>query len=108
MKAILKKQTTTIIDKLSYHAQTYPHRAAYEFLRDGGQCESITYQQLEERVRSLAASLQTRAAAGDRAVLMYASGLEFVSAFLACLYAGIIAVPTPAVSRSRKTQRLKT
>jgi len=108
MKAILKEQTTTIIDRLSYYAQAHPHRVAYEFLWDRGQCESISYQQLEKRVRSLAALLQTRAAAGDRALLMYSYGLEFVSAFLACLCAGIIAVPTPAVSRSRKTQRLKT
>ncbi len=44
---------------------------------------------------AVAARLQGLGAAGECAVLLYPPGLEFVTAFLGCLYAGVIAVPLP-------------
>lgn len=32
---------------------------------------------------------------GERALLLYPTGLEFIAAFFGCLYAGVIAVPVP-------------
>ena len=36
---------------------------------------------------------RTSSAAGERALLLYPPGLEFIAAFFGCLYAGVVAVP---------------
>ena len=45
------------------------------------------------RSRTIAAWLQSRCRPGDRALLLYPPGLDFVAAFFGCLYAGVLAVP---------------
>ena len=45
-----------------------------------------------EEARAIAAHLQAVSAAGDRALLLYPAGLQFLAAFFGCLYAGVIAV----------------
>jgi amino acid adenylation domain-containing protein len=48
---------------------------------------------LAGRARSVAAWLRKISLPGDRALLAYPAGPDFAIAFLACLYAGVIAVP---------------
>src|SRR5690606_10797976 len=43
--------------------------------------------------QAIAATLQARAPAGARAVLLFPPELSYLSAFFGCLYAGAIAVP---------------
>jgi len=86
---------STLIELLSNKVQNQPEQRAYTFLRDGETEEnSLTYRELDLQARAIASHLQSREAAGERALLMYPPGLEFISAFLGCLYAGVIAVPT--------------
>nr|VFJ54821.1 MAG: AMP-binding enzyme [Candidatus Kentron sp. FW] len=56
--------------------------------------EALTYKQLDLRARAIAVRLQGMTTPGERALLVYPSGLDFISAFLGCLYAGVVAVPT--------------
>ncbi|MEH1767559.1 fatty acyl-AMP ligase [Nostoc sp.] len=85
---------STLIDLLSYRAKNQPEKTAYIFLRDGETEEnSLTYGELDLQARSLATHLQSLISPGDRALLLYPPGLEFISAFFGCLYAGVIAVP---------------
>jgi acyl-CoA synthetase (AMP-forming)/AMP-acid ligase II len=73
-----------------------PDRTAFIFLKDGeAEAGRLTYQQLDQQARAIAAQLQTQIVAGDRALLVYPyeAGLEFIAAFLGCLYAGVVAVP---------------
>ncbi len=54
----------------------------------------VTYRELATRTLRLATALlegALRIGKGDRAVLCYQPGLEFIEAFLACLRAGVIA-----------------
>ncbi|MCC5691595.1 AMP-binding protein, partial [Klebsiella pneumoniae] len=46
--------------------------------------------------------LQSMGAAGERALLFYPPGLEYVAALYGCLYAGVVAVPAypPRLNRS--------
>src|SRR5215467_13488482 len=75
---------------------------AFAFLQDADiLSETITFGELEEQTRSLAGFLQGFAKPGDRALLFYLNGLDFVRAFLACLRSGIIAVPVPPLEHSR-------
>jgi acyl-CoA synthetase (AMP-forming)/AMP-acid ligase II len=59
-------------------------------------------------VRALAARLQGLAATGERALLLYPNGPEYVQAFLGCLYAGLVAVPAypPESSQPHHLTRL--
>lgn len=53
----------------------------------------MTLAELDRRARSVAAHLQTRCEPGDRVILLEAPGLDFVVAYIGCLYAGLTAVP---------------
>lgn len=53
----------------------------------------ITYAELDRRVRAVAARLQQHTAPGDRVVILELPGIDFVVAWLACTYAGVVAVP---------------
>jgi acyl-CoA synthetase (AMP-forming)/AMP-acid ligase II len=85
---------STLVKILTWRAQNQPGRKAYTFLVDGETEEvSITYKELEIQARAAAARLQSVGKTGDRALLIYPPGLEFITAFFACLLSGIIAVP---------------
>lgn len=91
---------------LSHWATQTPDKQAYIFLNDRGQQKSsITYSELEARVSRLAAVLSTSASPGDRVILTYKPGLDFVDAFLACLWAGLIAVPVYPPSTKKEWPR---
>jgi len=84
----------SLVDILRHHARHQPERWAYSFLLDGEEEEQrCTYAELDRQARAIAALLQRHCARGDRALLLYPPGLEFIAAFFGCLYAGIIAVP---------------
>jgi acyl-CoA synthetase (AMP-forming)/AMP-acid ligase II/acyl carrier protein len=74
------------------HAQTRPDDTAYTYEREQGTlCWS--YAELDRQARRVAAQLQTFGEAGQRALLLYPPGPEFLAGFFGCLYAGWIAVP---------------
>ena len=50
---------------------------------------------------------QSRQLAGQRALLLYPAGLEFIAAFFGCLYAGVIAVPVYPPRRNRSLNRIQ-
>jgi acyl-CoA synthetase (AMP-forming)/AMP-acid ligase II len=85
---------STLVELLRWRAVNQADRLAFSFLLDGA-AESVhlTYGQLDKRARATAAALQERRAAGERALLLYPAGLEYISAFFGCLFAGVTAVP---------------
>ncbi len=85
----------TIADVLLHRATSQPDQTAYTFLADGAtESGSLTYQQLDLQAKAIATQLQAKVKQGDRALLVYpyTAGLEFIAAFMGCLYAGVIAV----------------
>ena len=87
---------TSLVDILSWRAKHQPHRLSYRFLIDGEDQEiSITYKGLDLKARAIGATLQNYTLKNDRVILLLPSGLEFIAAFLGCLYAGVIAIPLP-------------
>nr|AMB48444.1 long-chain-fatty-acid--CoA ligase [Nostoc sp. CAVN2] len=102
---LLKQESTSLIDIISYRSQSQPDRQAYIFLQNGEEeTASLTYEELDKRSRAIAAYLQPWK--GERALLLYPSGLEFITAFFGCLYAGVIAVPVYPPKRNQKLSRL--
>ncbi|KAB8335318.1 fatty acyl-AMP ligase [Scytonema tolypothrichoides VB-61278] len=99
---------STLVDLLCYRATCQPNQTAYTFLVDGEAEEiSITYQELEQRARAIAAYLQSLNAKGERALLLYAPGIEYIAAFFGCLYAGVVAVPAYPPRRNQNMSRLR-
>jgi amino acid adenylation domain-containing protein/non-ribosomal peptide synthase protein (TIGR01720 family) len=93
---------------LRTRASEYPDRPLYTFQSgDDGERTTLTYGDLDRLVRSLAARLQQEGLAGRRALLLYPPGLEFVAAFLACLDAGVVAVPANPPRINRPMGRLR-
>ena len=93
----------SLVDVLRLRATEQPDKRAYTFLPDGEAQEAcITYSELDQQARSIAASLQSMGASGKPALLLYPPGVNYIVAFLGCLYAGVIAVPTypPRLNRS--------
>ncbi|GAA3246164.1 fatty acyl-AMP ligase [Dactylosporangium siamense] len=87
----------TLGDLLRHHAGVRPDRpACVELDSHGEEVTTLTYAELDRRVRDTAALLQQTASPGDRAMLMLPNGADFVVAFFACAYAGLVAVPSPA------------
>lgn len=93
-----------MVELLSRRARQHPERRAYTFLSDGELEEDhLTYRDLDLRARTIAALLQRSASPGERALLVYPSGLDFITAFFGCLYSGIIAVPIyPPQTRAKR------
>jgi amino acid adenylation domain-containing protein len=84
----------TLVDLIEGRADVLPSRLAYRFLVDGESREqTMSYADLRQRARAIAAVLASRADVGDRALLIMPPGLDYIAAFMGCLFAGLIAVP---------------
>ena len=84
----------TLVDLLRWRAATEPDKTAYTYLRDGNKKElSLTYSELDKKARSVALMLQRKGLTGERALLLYPPGLDYIAGFFGCLYAGVTAVP---------------
>lgn len=94
MKSGSSFEPSTLVEVLRWRALHQPDRLAYTFLLDGETEEvHLTYADLDQRARAIGARLQSLGAYGERALLVYPPGLEFVAGFFACLYAGVVAIP---------------
>lgn len=92
----------TIVDVLREQVQTNPNQTVYTFLTDGELDEkTLTYSQTDQKARLIAAHLQDIGPVGQRVLLICPPGLDYITAFLGCLYAGAIAVPAypPDITR---------
>ncbi|MGC5011909.1 fatty acyl-AMP ligase [Streptosporangium sp. DT93] len=102
-------------DSVRLHARTAGSSPAITFVeygmrRDTGRREksdrTMGYAELDERVRAVAAVLQRRCEPGDRVAVLCPHEPGYVVAFLACLYAGLVAVPLYAPEALRSNERL--
>ena len=99
----------TLVDLARRRAADLADQSAYIFLTDGDSeaCE-VTYGELDRQARAIAAWLQSLGAQGERAILLYPPGLDYIAAFFGCLYAGVVAVPAYPPQRKRTLGRLRT
>jgi acyl-CoA synthetase (AMP-forming)/AMP-acid ligase II len=69
--------------------------------------DQVTYSELDRRIQIRAADLGSRFTAGERVLIALPSDLEFVEVYLACLAAGLVAVPAPPPGgSSRAVERI--
>ena len=99
---------STLTDLLRWRALEQPERLAYTFLKDGEtEAVCLTYGELDRQARAIAAHLQSLGVSGERVLLLYPSGLEYIAAFFGCLYAGAVAVPVYPPRLNRSVERLQ-
>src|SRR2546421_9777554 len=83
----------SLVDLLHHRAAKQPDDRAYIFLSDQGNEEAVlTFAELARRASEVAARL-AHGQIGDRALLLFGPGLDFILAYFGCLLAGILAVP---------------
>jgi acyl-CoA synthetase (AMP-forming)/AMP-acid ligase II len=98
---------STIVSKFRSRAGAKQETLALTFLQDGeNDALELTFGDLDRRARAIAARLQEVDARGERALLLYAPGVDYVAAFFGCLYAGVVAVPAYPPDPSRLQRSL--
>ena len=105
----LKNQikAATLVDVLRNRAMEQPHQTIYNFLVDGETEKiSLTYGQLEQKAKAIAAYLQSVCSPQDRVLLLFPAGLDYITAFFGCLYAGVIAIPAYPPRPNRSLNRI--
>ncbi|MFP2957378.1 fatty acyl-AMP ligase [Myxococcus sp. 1LA] len=101
------RSVQTLTDLLRWRASNQSEAAAYTYLQDGeGQALSWTYQELDRQARAIAAALQEHKGAGERALLLYPPGLDYIAAFFGSLYAGVAAVPAYPPAQLQAVNRI--
>jgi acyl-CoA synthetase (AMP-forming)/AMP-acid ligase II len=85
----------TIVGIARQRAIEHGERNFVTFLEDGDDREvKLTYKQLDQSARNVAAHLQTMGIKkGDRALILLPNGPDFIQIFFGCLYCGVQAVP---------------
>jgi 8-amino-7-oxononanoate synthase/acyl carrier protein len=98
----------TLVEMLRLRARQSGDDLAFQFLVDGEAEElNLTFGELDRRARTIAAWLQARGLSGERALLLFPAGLDFIAGFFGCLYAGVIAVPAYPPRMNRKLDRIQ-
>ena len=89
-----RSASATLVDLLSQREADQGQQLAYRFLRDeDGQESLITYGELARQAKAIGAWLQSLDLAGERVLLLYPSGIDYIAAFFGCQMAGAVAVP---------------
>lgn len=97
---------STLYEILAHHAAQRPDDTAFVFLDAHGRRHTLSFSQLLLRAQAIAAELQAAHRPGERVLLMFQPGLDFIEAFLACFAAGIVAVPLQPLQNRRVLPRL--
>src|SRR5687767_3343820 len=101
-------RVSTLVELLRLRAALQPGQRAFTFLGDGEtETAALTYGELDQHARSIAAAIQQKSNPGDRVLLLYPQGLEYIAAFFGCLYAGTIAVSAYPPRGKRTSTRLQ-
>jgi len=100
-------KASTLVELLRARALQQPEQQLYTYLDDGEiEAAHLTLAALDLRARGIATLLQSYGASGERALLLYPAGLEFIPAFFGCLYAGVVAVPMPPPNMAQPQRTL--
>ncbi|MBS1518088.1 MAG: SDR family NAD(P)-dependent oxidoreductase [Bacteroidetes bacterium] len=104
---IIQEKAENLVELLRLRADDQPDKTAFVFLRDGETEDgSFTYSELDIRAKSIAEKLQEEGLSGERALLIYESGLEYLDSFFGCIYSGVISVPLHPPGKNKSLSRI--
>ncbi len=101
---------SSLVEILRWRAVHQSDQEACTFLLDGETEEvCLTYRELDQWARSIAALLQQQHIhAGERVLLLFPPGPAYMAAFWGCLYTGVVAVPAYPPRQNRHLARVET
>ncbi|MFN3202180.1 MAG: AMP-binding protein [Bradymonadia bacterium] len=98
----------TFVDVLTARATEHPDHLLYAFYEDGETLsETLSYGALYAQARSVASSLQSMGLSGERAILIFAPGLDFAVALMGCMLTRVVPVPAYPPEPHRLTHSLR-
>ena len=99
---------SNLVELVQHRAAYQPDEIAFTYLVDGEDEQiHLTNAELDREARAIGGWLESLGLAGGRALLLYPPGLEFITAFFGCLYAGVVAVPVYPPRRNRSLERIQ-
>src|SRR5690625_5872542 len=93
MQQSFKYKINSLIDILAIQAEINPHKTAFRILNNSEETETITYRRLHKRATQLASYFKERKLAGERALLLYSSSIEYIESFFCFLFDEVISIP---------------
>src|SRR5690242_16149682 len=105
---MLRTFDESLISRLLVHAQSRPDSHVLITLDNGEHIHrTVTYRQLLENVRKIAAFLSNHRLRDKRVLLLYQEIPDFLESFLACMYIGAIPIPLPFGKGGKQLFRLR-
>lgn len=102
-----QKIPATITEIVNHRMRLEAGKPALSFLVDGeSEIRTWDYETLGREVNRVGGRLARERIRGERVVLLFEPGLEYIAAFLGCLAAGAIAVPAYPPSSKRFSERI--
>ncbi len=89
------ESVSNLTELLSARVGGQADSTAYTFLKDDLEESSISWAELDRKARAVGAWLAEHSSAGDRALLLYPPGIDFLIGFFGCLHARVVSAPLP-------------
>ena len=98
-----------LVSHLRSQFEAHADTRSFTYLNESGRHlvpEVISFGELDRDAREVAAWLSSRPETKRPVLLLFEPGIDFWRAFLGCLYAGVVAVPTPLPLDERSMKRV--
>ncbi|AOJ84640.1 fatty acyl-AMP ligase [Burkholderia savannae] len=96
------------IELAQHRAAHQPDLRVYTFVTGGDRDERhLTCADLDRRAGAVAAALAEVARPGDRVLLLFPPGIDYIVALFGCMYAGVVAVPAYPVEPAQAERTLR-
>ena len=103
----IAQSSKTYVEVIKKRTIADPDHVVFRFLENGvDESETLTYRQLEIRSKAVGAVMQSHGKKGDRVLLLFPAGLQYVASLFACFYSGMVAVPAYPPRRNRNLNRV--
>ncbi|MCW8418168.1 fatty acyl-AMP ligase [Fluoribacter dumoffii] len=90
-----RKKFNNVVDLFSERCREKPSDPLYYFSATGffENSECLTYGELQQKIHAIAALIQEYSKPGERVLLIFSPGIDYIITFWACLFSGVLAVP---------------
>jgi acyl-CoA synthetase (AMP-forming)/AMP-acid ligase II/3-oxoacyl-(acyl-carrier-protein) synthase/acyl carrier protein len=99
-------ELSSFAEVIGFRAALQPDDVALTLIEADGRRRSITYRELDRNARAVAAEVAAEGQVGDRILLIYPAGPEFITALLGCFYAARVGIPAPVPDLQRQSRTL--
>ncbi|WP_131795415.1 fatty acyl-AMP ligase [Fluoribacter gormanii] len=90
-----RKKIESVVEMFIERCLSNPSAPLYYFSATGlfENSQQLTYGDLQQKINSIAALIQQYVKPGDRVLLIFTPGVDYIVTFWACLFSGALAVP---------------